>query len=805
MPVEDRAKSRPARRDTSTEFGHVRPQVSKAGVTIKVRTAWSTAAAPAAGAPSRAEDTSRGEDGAALLDDSSQRHLLRRAATVGLLMRHSVNAGVAVVALAAPHSGMTPAGRWLLAGLICWSLYRLATRSQRWAATSVDFGFTVAVCLAIPLLTTDPAFYLSNSAPQAIAGTSVISFAVSLPALVSLPVTVVIAGAYAVGVAAVLGWGRVDSVLAEYYFGLQWVTSSLIRIMLLRVAAAVDRTREAREAAAMTRRVDEAVRVFEREQLALLHDTAASTLLMVGQGAELPPRRVAAQARRDLDLLHDGPWRPTPARMELVAALRDAVIHARTPARFEGVDALWLDGEVAGAVVAATREAMNNVDRHAGARSMTITVGDDSVAVADDGAGFDGGRAVRGHGIDNSMAARMDRVGGSATVSSTPGAGTRVRLRWPAGHPAPESTAPTDPDRLIERIRFIYAAALGAYAIANLITTVPYAVAHAGRPAAQIALAVVAGLCPILALPALRGRTWVPVQLGMAAVFVVAVAGPLLLSPDKVGSQADWVQAGIGWCALPLVLTRRTPRAAGVLVGLWMVGAVVEVARHPVAESLVNVGFGTGSILGVQLFALAFDGLMRDAAADAHADVEAYQRLVVRDRVARAVAEDYRRRYAKLVDQVVPLLQRLSAGDPVTQDLQREARAESRRLRALFDQTRIFEHVLMQRLRRAVDVAEARGVDVVVDVSGELPDLEEGDVEGLVAPLRRVLSADMSSAHVVVSAGPESLSLSVVCRGAADPLAVAAELRADGANEIVTTDDTVWVIVEHPANPTEGD
>jgi len=70
-----------------------------------------------------------------------------------------------------------------------------------------------------------------------------------------------IAGSYAVGVAAVSGWDRVTSVQAVYYFALQWVTASMIRLMVLRVAAVVD---GARESAELGRQVQSAVHDFER-------------------------------------------------------------------------------------------------------------------------------------------------------------------------------------------------------------------------------------------------------------------------------------------------------------------------------------------------------------------------------------------------------------------------------------------------------------------------------------------------------------------------------------------------------------
>jgi hypothetical protein len=227
---------------------------------------------------------------------------------IGLLIRHSVTAGVAVIGLIAPDAGIRGGGDVVLVVVLGWSTYRMVSRSNAPMLIAVDVALAVIVALAIPLLTDDPRFYLTNSVPQAIAGTAVIRVAVSLPARCSLPLAVAIALGYAVGTSAVTGWTRVGSVLAVYYFALQWTTAASIRLMLLRVATVVDAAREDREVAEAAREVDDAVRTFDREQLALLHDTVASTLLMVGQGVSLPAERLAAQARRDMDVLSDGPW-----------------------------------------------------------------------------------------------------------------------------------------------------------------------------------------------------------------------------------------------------------------------------------------------------------------------------------------------------------------------------------------------------------------------------------------------------------------------------------------------------------------
>ena len=99
----------------------------------------------------------------------------------------------------------------------------------------------LAVCLAVPLLVPEPDFFVGNTAPQAIAGTAGVSISVSVPMRASIPMTLGIAVAYAHGASGAVGWDNVASVTAIYYFAVQCTTASIIRLMLLRVADAVDR------------------------------------------------------------------------------------------------------------------------------------------------------------------------------------------------------------------------------------------------------------------------------------------------------------------------------------------------------------------------------------------------------------------------------------------------------------------------------------------------------------------------------------------------------------------------------------
>jgi signal transduction histidine kinase len=81
------------------------------------------------------------------------------------------------------------------------------------------------------------------------------------------------------------------------------------------------------------------------------------------------------------------------------------------------------------------REALSNVAKHAGARSVTVRVEAHSgrvlLEVADDGRGFDRTAARPGHYGLESMRSRAAELGGDLTVASTLGTGTVVRVEVP--------------------------------------------------------------------------------------------------------------------------------------------------------------------------------------------------------------------------------------------------------------------------------------------------------------------------------------------------------------------------------------
>jgi signal transduction histidine kinase len=88
--------------------------------------------------------------------------------------------------------------------------------------------------------------------------------------------------------------------------------------------------------------------------------------------------------------------------------------------------------EVLTALVSATREACVNAAKHSGVDDIAIYVEATPTAVdawvRDRGRGFDVGAPRDGHGIAQSIEARIERAGGTAHIVSSVGGGTEVHL-----------------------------------------------------------------------------------------------------------------------------------------------------------------------------------------------------------------------------------------------------------------------------------------------------------------------------------------------------------------------------------------
>jgi hypothetical protein len=223
----------------------------------------------------------------------------------------------------------------------------------------------------------------------------------------------------------------------------QLASAVAVMVVLRRAAGAADAAIAAAHTAARSEAVDRARRLDERAQLRLLHDTALTTLTLVGTGA-VPTGSTSLQARAaaDLDAIEGiadvGPAAPAGV-VRLDELLAD--VASRPPAGLTVTHSLMpcvVPAQVGAALAGGAGEALRNTARHARVdrAQLRLSTQDNLVAVdvIDAGEGFDPRSAPpHRYGVRESIVGRMTAVGGTAWVRSAPGAGTHWRLEWHGG------------------------------------------------------------------------------------------------------------------------------------------------------------------------------------------------------------------------------------------------------------------------------------------------------------------------------------------------------------------------------------
>ena len=190
---------------------------------------------------------------------------------------------------------------------------------------------------------------------------------------------------------------------------------------------------------------------IEIKAAAVMHDTVLNHLAAIANASAGPIQQALRdQIDRDLEVLVGEEW------LLDVDGAPDQQTHVewRTSPLFKAVEEsrqLGLEVEVSGdlaavsrlgveratAVALATKQCLVNVSRHAGTdRAELVVYGSDrevSVMVIDTGKGFSEEETGSDRlGLRQSVRRRIENVGGSVQVWSTPGKGTSVMIRVPA-------------------------------------------------------------------------------------------------------------------------------------------------------------------------------------------------------------------------------------------------------------------------------------------------------------------------------------------------------------------------------------
>jgi signal transduction histidine kinase/phage shock protein PspC (stress-responsive transcriptional regulator) len=197
----------------------------------------------------------------------------------------------------------------------------------------------------------------------------------------------------------------------------------------------------------------ERIRQEERAELAAhLHDSVLQTLALIQRAGDDPARMVGIARRQERELRA---WLYGD-RIAAGTAGLDAALRALAD-EVEATHAVNVDVVVVGdaepddavrALLAAVREACVNAVIHAGVDVVDVYVEAEGATltafVRDRGRGFDPARVPDDRqGLRHSIIGRVERYGGSVTVSSSPGTGTEVELSVPATvRPSPPVAGP---------------------------------------------------------------------------------------------------------------------------------------------------------------------------------------------------------------------------------------------------------------------------------------------------------------------------------------------------------------------------
>ena len=160
----------------------------------------------------------------------------------------------------------------------------------------------------------------------------------------------------------------------------------------------------------------------ERARLAReLHDAVTQRLFSIRAHTRAAEMLIAKDPGRAAAELH--------AIAELGAQAHGITI------RVTAADVPELEPKAQAAAFRVAQEALHNALRHSGATEVSVTLSRTRrrvlLEVVDNGTGFDPGLASGGLGL-TSMRERAAAAGGMLRVSSTPGAGTKVRMEVPA-------------------------------------------------------------------------------------------------------------------------------------------------------------------------------------------------------------------------------------------------------------------------------------------------------------------------------------------------------------------------------------
>jgi hypothetical protein len=679
-----------------------------------------------------------------------------------------------------------PAMRWrsaALAGLVLgwgWFYSRRLLRGPAAWLVVVDVAVVVCVCLNIGA--TERPAVLAAGAGWVISWASFVcvTYQLHTTPLLGFTATAVIDLAIAVGV-----WQASSEYWRAWVVNLLWllISAGLSRwlwVLVRRGGELADQAADVTSKVRREREVARAVRADEQRAVRMLHDTASTTLLMVGAGCVRPTDYwLPEQAARDLAALSRVPEMVPTTERDLRRALEDVISESALTVRLEGPEQLSLPGDVATTLAGAVREALTNALRHSGGLTATCRVirlaNGVQIEVVDDGVGFEGDSSVSSRrGITQSILDPVQAVGGAATVASRRGHGTVVCLSWQ--HDARRDVH--DDDATVWQADLAVATDIGLQRQLRLATliiasAVLFFLAPATFFANLAAYQSISGQLVAFGILSLvlvvgwvafwRDRGWG--RWRWPAIGVLAVAGVLSaagIEPTAHALASYWFVGTAPWLVL-VVLGERLRQVIAILLAHHLV-AIARMLILPTdgltAGHLAGMITSAGYALAIAVATWTLASLSRQAARRRREAEE----VRIADQLAAQTHESRRQRYVELSAMAGPLLAGLADRtlDPQNEAVRRRCAIGAARMRRIFAESDEVPDPLLHELRACADLADRRGVIVTLATSGSWPELPKQVRRELTEVPLMLLATARSRARITVTGANSSLSVSVV-------------------------------------------
>ena len=474
-----------------------------------------------------------------------------------------------------------------------------------------------------------------------------------------------------------------------------FIVARALRAEVTRVERAAALTERRRHQAALGRE-----RIWLRERWdALIHDTVLASLTLAARGDQAAARDLAERALEQL-----AGHRPSD---------QDPLRTVRAHARRLGLDLDvrgpgWPTGPAGEPLEVAACEVLSNVARHSGrtAAALTSRIDGDTfeVTIVDGGRGFDPSQvSERRLGLRTSVQASLEAVGGRAEVRSRPGSGTSVILRVPLVDPEPVA----DGRERQWRIRSLAAAfVLAAIQVASATVIGVMYVNAQTVPGLSIAGMVLIPLVTLaVAVVPTRDPWWSSAAVAVALVWAAQLAN--LRSP-QILDYRTWFISAFDPAVVIIAVRERMRTALAVIATATVIGSFVLLLRGQFALLPLVDGTYQTVIWGV---CAGYLRQFMDRTSRQVADEAAAQAGVERGRaLERAREEEISRRQASLDGEVVPMLQRIAAGERLGPD----ERAVCSLLQSTTRDHLVAESLLTTDLAAAIRAARARRVTVAI-------------------------------------------------------------------------------------------